>query len=181
MKKVYLAILGVALFSATGFAQKGKNEIGVGADLSLPTGDLADAVKTGFGGYAKGMYGIGEAGQISLTVGYSGFKGKESTDDIKLTFKMLPVLAGYRHHFGNVFAEPQIGFGNYTSKIKVEGDDEFDLGGKDSEGAFTWAIGGGYIFNEKLEAGIRYQSASKDGTNFSFVGIHVGYNFSLGK
>ncbi|MEI9809372.1 MAG: hypothetical protein WDO16_16705 [Bacteroidota bacterium] len=46
MKRIYLVILGVVLISASGFAQKGNNQIGVGADVSFPTGDFGDAFKT---------------------------------------------------------------------------------------------------------------------------------------
>jgi len=36
MKKIYVALLVTNLILASSFAQKGKNFIGVGADLSLP-------------------------------------------------------------------------------------------------------------------------------------------------
>jgi len=97
-----------------------------------------------------------------------------------MTMKVIPFLAGYRHHFGNLFAEPQIGYGIFKAKIKG-GDDDFEIDGKDSEGAFTWAIGGGYIFNEKIEAGIRYQNANKNDSGLGAFVLRVGYKFSLGK
>jgi hypothetical protein len=176
MKRVYLMILGIVLVSATGFAQKGNNQIGVGADVSFPTGDFGEAFKTGFGGYAKGLYGIGTAGQITFTTGYSGMKAKGSTDDFKITTSIIPLLAGYRHNFNGFFAEPQIGYGIYG--IKIKGDEMFD--GKDSEGAFTWAATVGYIFNKQVEISARYQSGHKDGGSMSLFGVRVGYNFSLG-
>ncbi|MEI9809371.1 MAG: outer membrane beta-barrel protein [Bacteroidota bacterium] len=122
------------------------------------------------------MYGIGTAGQITFTTGYSGFKAKGSTDDFKVTMRVIPLLAGYRHHFNGFFAEPQIGYGIYGMKIK--GDDDFE--GSDSEGAFTWAATVGYIFNKQVEVSARYQSGSKDGGNIPLFGLRVGYNFSLG-
>jgi hypothetical protein len=51
--------------------------------------------------------------------------------------------------------------------------------GSDSEGAFTWAAGAGYVFNN-IEVGARYQSSHKDGTSSSFFGVKIGYLFSLG-
>jgi hypothetical protein len=176
MKKIFVIVLATVFISASGFAQKGNNKIGVGVDLSFPTGDFGEAFKTGLGGYVKGMYGIGTAGQITFTTGYSGFKLKESSDEFKMTTKIIPLLVGYRHNFQSFFAEPQIGYGIYGIKVKtdIEG-----LEGSDSEGAFTWGLNAGYIFNEKFEVSARYQSGSRDGSNMSLFGLRVGYNFSL--
>lgn len=178
MKRVYLAILGTVLFAASGFAQKGNNAISVGAEAALPVGTLSDATSFGIGGSVKGLYGIGSAGQITLTSGYSTFSAKKELKELlgasKITQGVIPILAGYRHNFNGFFAEPQIGYGVYTGKIK---------GGmfesNSSEGAFTWAIGAGYVFNKKVEAGVRYQSGSSDGESSGFIGLRVGYNFSL--
>jgi long-subunit fatty acid transport protein len=126
----------------------------------------------------KGLYGIGEAGQITFTTGLMVAGGKkdfkESLGADKVTSTMIPLLAGYRHNFSGFYAEPQIGYGIYSAKIKGG---DYDM--KDSQGAFTWAIGGGYKFNDKIEAGLRYQSMHKDGGSSGFFGVRVGYLFSL--
>jgi len=178
MKRVYLVILGTVLISAASFAQKGNNQASVALDVALPVGDLADASSIGIGGTLKGLYGVGTAGQITLTTGYTTFSAKKEIKDAlgasKVSQGVIPILVGYRHHFNGFFAEPQVGYGIYTSKVKGG---IFDS--KDSGGAFTWAIGGGYVFNQKIEAGIRYQSGTKDGESSGFVGVRIGYNFSL--
>lgn len=173
MKKLFLAIC-IAAVSVTGYAQKGTTKIAVGADLGIPVGDFGEGFKTGFGGYAKGLFGIGEAGQITFTTGYSSFKAKGSTDEVKATVNVIPLLAGYRHNFSGFYAEPQIGYSIFSTKLKSE-----EISGSTSDGAFAWAIGCGYVVSN-VDFGVRYQSASKDGSSLSFVGIHVGYNFSLG-
>lgn len=173
MKKLFLAIC-IAAVSVTGYAQKGTTKIGVGADLGIPVGDFGEGTKTGFGGYAKGLFGIGEAGQITFTTGYSSFKAKGSTDEGKATLGIIPLLAGYRHNFSGFYAEPQVGYSILSAKVKAEG-----LSVSSSEGAFAWAVGFGYVVSD-FDFGARYQSATKDGGSLSFVGIHVGYNFSLG-
>ena len=170
MKKVFLAIC-IAVISVSGYSQTGNNQIGVGADVGIPNGDLGDGVKTGFGGYAKGLFGIGEAGQITFTTGYTTYKFKEGLDG---NYHIIPLLAGYRHNFSGFYAEPQVGYGIYGAKVKVLGESE-----SDSEGAFTWAVGFGYVVNN-VDFGARYQSGHKDGSSVALVGIHVGYNFSLG-
>lgn len=180
MKKIFAIVIASVFITATGFAQKGNNKIGVGADLSFPTGDFGEAFKTGFGGYVKGMYGIGEAGQITFTTGYSGFKMKDAIDEFKMTTSIIPLLAGYRHNFQSFFAEGQLGYGIYGVKVKTTMDEFEGLEGKDSEGAFTWALNAGYVFNDKIEVSARYQSGHKDGSSQSLFGLRVGYNFSLG-
>lgn len=181
MKRIFAIVLASVFMTASGFAQKGNNKIGVGADVAFPTGDFGESFKTGFGGYVRGMYGIGTAGQVTFTTGYTGYKMKESSDELKVTTGIIPLLLGYRHNFSGFFAEPQIGYGIYSSKITTDIEELEILEGTDSEGAFTWAANVGYIFNDKIEVSARYQSGHKDGTSMGLFGVRVGYNFSLGK
>ncbi|MBP7557407.1 MAG: outer membrane beta-barrel protein [Chitinophagaceae bacterium] len=177
MKKTFL-LIGISLLSFAGFAQKGNNQINVGVELGLPTGDNGDVSKAGFGGTVKGLYGIGTAGQLSLTTGFISFSAKSEFAELlgadKITSTVVPILAGYRHHFSGFFVEPQVGYGIYGGKIKGG-----DFATSDSQGAFTWAAGVGYIY-KNAEIGARYQSMSKDGESSGFVGIRLAYNFSLG-
>jgi len=174
MKRIILFFVCAVAMSAAK-AQQGKNQIGIAAEAALPLGDFADSHKTGIGGSVKGLFGIGQAGQITFTTGYTSFKGEESTDDFKYTATIIPLLAGYRHNFtGGLYVEPQLGYGIYGSKVEIMDEDETDL-----EGAFTYAIGLGFAASG-FDAGVRYQGASKDGSTTSFVGIRVGYNFTLG-
>ena|SRR5215203_5043287 len=174
MKRIILFFVCAVAMSAAK-AQQGKNQIGIAAEAALPLGDFADSHKTGIGGSVKGLFGIGQAGQITFTTGYTSFKGEESTDDFKYTATIIPLLAGYRHNFtGGLYVEPQLGYGIYGSKVEIMDEDETD-----SEGAFTYAIGLGFAASG-FDAGVRYQGASKDGSTTSFVGIRVGYNFTLG-
>ena len=87
---------------------------------------------------------------------------------------ILPILLGYRHNFNGLYVEPQAGYGSYGAKATYLGTET-----KTSDGAFTWAVGLGYAKNG-VDVGVRYQSGTKDGDNISLVGIHVGYNFTLG-
>lgn len=178
MKKVFLSIFGILALVAGSFAQAGKNQISPAAEFALPTGDASDVNKIGIGVTVKGLYGVGEAGQITFTTGFltSGAKNdyKELLGADKVTSTMIPLLAGYRHNFKGFYAEPQIGYGIYGAKIKGG---DYDM--KDSQGAFTWAAGVGYVFNN-FEAGVRYQNMHKDGESSGFFGVRLGYLFSLG-
>jgi|SRR5687768_15137961 len=174
MKKIILAFLCIGAF-ATVKAQQGNNQIGIAAEAALPIGDFADSHKTGIGGSLKGLFGVGQSGQVTFTTGYTSFKSEGSTNNFKSTFTVIPLLAGYRHNFtGGIYVEPQLGYGIYGSKIEIMDEDETD-----SEGAFTFAIGIGFAASG-FDAGVRYQGASQDGNTTSFVGVRVGYNFTLG-
>ena len=176
MKKIYMVLLAAILLNASSFAQKGKNQLGFGADLSLPTSDFGNYFKTGAGGYVKGMLGVGKAGQVTVTTGYSSFKEAGDWEDFTTTVTIVPLLFGYRHNFNGFFVEPQLGYGIYGAKVT-----DFQEGFyTESGGAFTWAAGVGYIFNNQVEVSARYQSGGQQGTNFNLFGLRLGYNFSLG-
>lgn len=173
MKKVFLAVCA-GIIGLVSYGQQGTTKIGIGAEAGIPTGDF-DAFKTGFGGYAKGLFGIGTAGQITFTSGYTSYKAEGSTSSDKITYGIIPILAGYRHNFSGFYVEPQVGYGIYSTKIDVAG-----VSASSSDGAFTWAAGIGYVINDKFDLGARYQSGHKDGSSTALIGIHLGYNFSLG-
>ena len=176
MRKVFLVLASVFALGAAN-AQTVKNQFGIGLYLGLPMGDFGDAAKLGIGGYAKYLHGVGSAGQVTLTSGYQSYKVKDELldQDESASFRIIPILVGYRHNFSGVFVEPQLGYGIYGYKFETGG-----VSGSDSEGAFTWAIGVGYAMQQGLELGARYQSASKDGSTTSLIGLRLGYNFSLG-
>ena len=174
MKGVYMIIAAV-LFSAAAFAQKGNNAIGAGGDIGFPTGDFGDYFKPGFGFYVKGMFGVGKAGQVTLTSGYSAFKEKDGWTDYATTVNVIPLFIGYRHHFNSVFIEPQLGYAVYGSKY-VCWDDDTDT---ESDGALNAALSVGYVFQKGVEISARYQTGGKNGWNVNLFGLRIGYNFSL--
>lgn len=174
MRKVFLTMAAVIAIASASFAQSGKNEISIGPEVGLPTGDFGEAFKLGIGGSVKGLFGIGTAGQITATVGYTSFKMKNSTDELNITTGLLPILAGYRHNFGGFYVEPQVGYGIMRVKAKMMGES-----GSDSEGALTWAAGAGYQVGG-IDLGVRYQSSTKDGGSVGFFGLRVAKSFSLG-
>lgn len=178
MKKLLLA---VALFiSLAGYSQKGNNQVGVGADIGIPIGDFATLANVGFGGYVKGLYGVGTAGQMTFTTGYSVFKIKEEFQEAaevdKLNYRILPLLFGYRHNLNGFYIEPQLGYSVHSAKATLG-----SVSATESDGAFTWGAGVGAATKGGFDFGVRYLSASQDGDAISWVSIHIGYNFSFKK
>src|SRR5205814_555089 len=147
MRKMYMVLLATILFSVSSLAQKGNNQIGIGADISIPTGEFGANFKTGIGGYVKGMLGVGKSGQVTLTSGYSSFKESGDWQDFTTTQTVIPLLIGYRANFNGFFVEPQIGYGIFGEKIN-SAEDGFST---ESTGAFTWSAEVGYVFNKQIE------------------------------
>ena len=175
MKKLLLLLTSVISLSLFSNAQKGNNQIGVAFEAGLPTGDFGTFFNTGYGGTLKGLLGVGTTGQVTFTSGYVSFKEKGSTSGNEASINIIPVLLGFRDNLNGLYIEPQLGYGSYSSKFTENG-----MSGSDSQGAFTWAIGLGYQVSG-FEMGVRYQSGKlPDATSsIGYVGIHVGYNFSL--
>jgi hypothetical protein len=175
MKRINMVFAAIILFYATGLAQKGNSQIGVGADLSIPTSTFASYFKTGIGAYAKALLGVGKSGQVSFTSGYSSFKQAGEVTDVTAIVSIVPLLIGYRANMNGFFAEPQIGYGVFGGKF-MTADGVFT----DSGGGFIWAAGVGYVFNKQIEVSARYQNGGNHGTYLGLFGLRLGYNFSLG-
>ena len=178
MKKMFFVAAFVAVAFIGANAQKGNNQLGVGIDVGIPTGDFGDSFGVGFGGYVKGMLGVGTGGQLTLTSGYTTYSMKDDIKTLlsvdKASASIIPILVGYRHNFSGFYAEPQIGYSILGARVKASG-----VTVSDSEGAFAWAAGFGYVVSN-FDFGARYQSMHKDGESDAIVGIRIGYNFSLG-
>lgn len=172
MKKLLILTAIVSLTLLVN-AQKGTNQLGVAFEAGLPLGDFGKGAKTGLGGLVKGLYGVGEAGQISFTTGYSNFKWKNLGSEESGNSWIIPFLAGYRQNFDGFYLEPQLGYAVFGSKYDLAG-----ISSSASTGAFAWGAGLGFAKNG-FDGGVRYQGLSKNGT-VSVIGIHLGYNFTLG-
>ena len=170
MRKVFLTMSAIVALASASFAQTGNNQIGIGAELGLSTGEGGG---TAIGGSAKYLHGIGTAGQLTLTAG--ALFHSESEDEVKATLTMIPVLAGYRHNFNGLYVEPQLGYMSSKAKVKIGGE-EIASG---SDGTFAYAIGGGYAFTNGLDLGVAFRNAAKSGYSGTIV-FRAGFNFSLG-
>lgn len=174
MMKTMTVCLLACLTSFAVFAQQGNNQIGAGLELGLPLGDFGEGSEMGIGGSLKGLYGIGQAGQVGLTLGYISFGMKESTSSASGSSGIIPIMATYRHHFNGFYLEPQAGLSLHKAKVNIDG-----MGSvSSSSSAFGYAIGAGYLIGD-VDISARYQGASKDGGSMSFIGIRLGYNFSF--
>lgn len=178
MKKLVLACLLTATFSVAAYAQQGAIHINGGVDGAFPLGDFGEGYGMGFGATVKGLYGISDAGQVGLTLGYIGFGSKEDLGEgNSASFGVIPILALYRHHFGSLYVEPQIGLSANRSKVSISGAG-MDFGGTASTTSLGYAVGIGYLLGN-IDLSARYQGFSQGGSGAGFAGLRVAYNFSL--
>jgi hypothetical protein len=178
VKRRLLAICLITISSSVSYSQRGKIKIGAGADLIIPaSGALKLDSKTGFGGYLKGLYGIGKAGQVSFTTGYLNLPQKDPSRifGYTSTFRFVPLLLGYRQIIKGFYVEPQTGLSVNHSNYKTP------FGSTHFTGvSFTLAAGLGYAIHN-VDIGIRFQGHPVKGRFSStyFWGFHLGYNFHI--
>lgn len=169
MKKLFL-LLFIGALSTSLFAQKGHNQISIGAEVGLPTGTVSNVLGVGLGGTAKGLYGVGEAGQVGLTLGFIRYGYSNNIGGASAGMNVIPIMPGYRHHFDNVYAEGQVGLSVVSSS--------YSYGGYSASASTTnasIAIGGGYLY-KNFDFSLRYQSY---GSGFGSLGLRVAYNFGF--
>ena len=176
MKRIILILAVFAALPFVASAQKGTNAIQISGQAAIPVGDLADIVKTGFGGAAKGIYGFSSKPQsFTLEAGYNQFAVKNLPSSASAHYSAIPVYVGYRANLSGVVLESQAGLS--FNRIAGSGP-----GGTASanESVFGWALSASYLYRS-VELGVRYQSSegAKDANVIRFVGVRLGYNFGL--
>ncbi len=163
-----------------------------GLDLAVPMGDMGKAYSFGIGPVVSYEREAGSSGLAGVSVSYTLLFPKES-DFIK-SAAAIPLQAHYKYFFDDVREGAYIGamFGYAIQTVKTK---DITVAGITVEGesASNTGLGlapvVGYVFNERLDVGLRYQimmsSSSDDGTinsrskttSSSYLGIRAAYNF----
>jgi hypothetical protein len=175
MKKVIPVVIFFLAVSVFVHAQRGNNQVKLTAEVGFPGGNYS----TGFGGFVKGLYGVGRSGQLTLMTGLSRFRSDSKNDISATTVRLIPFMAGYRQNMNKFYLEPQVGYGEFGGRITLNGDYA-----RPSVAAFFWSASAGLNF-KKLDVGVRYQAAhsaqgSRAGTwhnsSFQYTGVYLGFN-----
>jgi hypothetical protein len=171
-----LAVLvALTLVSGTLIAQGGpgynKHTLGVGAEVSIPTGDFADLVGTGYGGFLKYRYGQSGNATFTLSAGYSLWSEKTIADS-KIKGSAFRFLGGGQYFFApGFFGSLEVGLDAYSFDITGSG----PIGIETSTWRFMVPVGLGYEV-KGFEIGAKYYIFD---VNYSSFSITVGYNFTL--
>ncbi len=170
MKKNLSLIVAFILSASFCYAQKGNNQISVGVETNFfLSNGYSSIYNPGLGGNVKGLYGLGDASQVTLTTGYTWYSGKSSSQYGNQSLGLIPILAGYRYNLKSGFyGEGQAGLAILRTSIP---------GFSFSQTNFAAAINAGYVY-KGFDASIRYYT---EGDVISLFAIRLAYNFSLGK
>lgn len=176
---IMTAILAIAASAPNAQAQNPMS-FGIAAGASIPTGDLGDAVKTGFHGMATlGVtpalvpFGLRIDGMFNQLAG----KADVITVGDEIDLRVLGLTANGVWQMPGMVASPYLigGVGYYNTK--------FDLDGADAENDFGLNVGIGMKFNLSgfgTFAEVRYHSIFNGGDdvgNMAFIPLTFGIMF----
>lgn len=167
MKKI-LKVVGVAL-CLVAFTQNSSAQFkaSVGADIGYVTND---GMGLSYGLALGGEYLIGDNMGITFHTGYDIV----STDFEGLTFSLIPLQPGFKYYFtdneSGLYGHAQIGLTMSRSSSDF---------GSSSSTNLSYAAGVGYLINEHIDLGLRYQivSAEEGGTSLKWIALRAAYNF----
>jgi len=171
MKKILLAIALLGGAATRSFAQTtttptpASGKFSIGVEAGLPVGTTSDVSNFAIGGSLKYELPVSAGTFVSLSAGYTDFLYKS---DIKAAIGksgegFIPVKAGLKYYFNaGFYGEGQLGAVFSTESGGGTG--------------FAYAPGIGYSFSGGLDAGVRYEGWSHDGTT-SQVALRLAYRF----
>ena len=193
MKKI-IKIIGVALLM-TAFTQNSTAQFKFNAGLEVGLA-LEDSYGMMYGASIGGEYGIGDDNMgITAQVGYVLAPVDLPSDFTNVSSSFLPIQLGYKYYFdtneGGAYLHGQLGVHMFMTSYDFEYEtfDRFDPvtfeiiyktekeSYSDSSTNLSYALGGGYLINENIDLGLRYNIVTATGGNFSYLGVRAAYNF----
>jgi hypothetical protein len=187
MKKVFLAIIGIAIFTVS-FAQKRLDEkkfhFSVGAELGFATGGFNNSHSVGIGGSAQAEYNVAPNTNVTLTAGVIGYAGKKAQiSNLKYSASnIVPVKGGIKYFVNSGFyGAAQLGVAFFNNYVDVNSTPPYygNYYGSEQALAFTPMIG--YEFKSKsdkaFDASFKYDFYARQGGSFGSVGFRLAYKF----
>ena len=110
--KIFLLVNSL-LFSSQIFAQKGSKTLQISGDAIIPAFQKA----AGFGLSLKGLYGITQNGELTLSGGFTKYKLKNTDGAKEVIVRLVPFLVGYKQNIHHFFLEPKAGIGELGGRI----------------------------------------------------------------
>lgn len=201
MKKI-LKVVGVAL-CLVAFGQTAKAQFNVGLDLSMPMGDFGTGSGIGFGGSVGYDHAIGDNMKVGGQVGLLRFGGKtpegwDEDEDYSSSTMLIPILGNFKYYFADntngFYGIGSLGMTMYKYKNEYTYTTfdynynsttySWDITEKKetvnndfSKTYLTYAVGAGYLINEKIDISARYTIVSGDGGTLNHLNMRVAYNF----
>lgn len=169
----------------TGFINaQGKMAIGAQGGVALPMGDFGESYDMGFGGTVTLAYHLNPMLDITGSVGYLTWSGK----DFDYTFSSIPVLAGVRYSFGKGKFNPYVSgeLGMHFVTFDIPSITVFGItvgGGSVSESYFGFGAGAGFLYQLSpkldLDVNAKFNSISSEGSSSTYLSIMAGVLVAL--
>lgn len=183
MKKSFLLVAAVVMM-AFAVNTNAQMAVGIQGSLALPTGDVGDLYDMGFGGTGTFLYSVTPEIQVTGSVGYLMFSGKDLYDGFD--FSIIPIMVGGRYNFeaGSVkpyvSAEVGLAMSSMSGEVSFYGYTyEVDESGSD----FAIAPGAGIVIpvspNVGVDVNAKYIMVMTEGTSTNIIGINAGVQVAL--
>lgn len=182
MKQLLSVLLLAVVF--TGFINaQSKMAFGLQAGVAIPMGDFGDGYDMGFGGQGNFAYHISPMLDVTASVGYLTWSGKEAD----YTFSSVPVLVGARYYFGkdkfNPYVAGELGMHFVSVDIPTVTIGGFTFGGSSSDSFFGFGAGAGFLYkmgpNLDLDVNAKFNSISSEGSSSSYISVMAGVLIGL--
>ncbi|PWS31327.1 hypothetical protein [Pedobacter paludis] len=179
MFKFKLVLVLFALSVTLNTRAQNSTNLGVGAEIGLPSGNFTSLTGIGLGASLKFDVPVSSNLAITLNGGFMNFFGKHNQIMNIKDLTYIPVKAGLKYQLSEGFyAEGQVG-----ASLPLN---------NDQKTLFVWSPGIGNLFRlsgkNKLDLGIRYEAWTGKNDNLvilnssnakGFVGIRFAYVFGL--
>ena len=183
MKRKLITLLAAFGMTVAGVAQIGP--VSLGAELALPTGDFGESYPLGYGASLGYEQPVGEKLGVTLQVGYIML----GVDDAVSTFidksSMMPIQLGAKYYLkergAGLYAHVQGGVHSLSVTTNAI---DFGFGSipgtTSSDSYLSGALGVGYMLNNKIDVGLRYNIIAPDGDvegaeASSYLGVRLAY------
>lgn len=170
MKKLIILVVVTTLYLNTN-AQKGF-KIGGGLTVAIPASNLKD-YSVGVGLDLLGQYGITSQFALTGDVGYTTLFAKDK--NLK-ALNIIPIRAGIRFYpTSQFYLAAKVGVGIVKAS------------GVSSQSNLAYAVGAGFMMDDKLDIGLSYEGYSYKypsypfparSPSFGYIGIRLGYFFN---
>lgn len=192
MKNI-VKIIGAALLIVA-FTQSSKAQVKFSAGLELGLG-LETGYGLMYGATVGGEYAIGTDDNMGITaqLGYI-FAPVDISFYDKVSSSFIPLQFGYKYYFDSntngAYVHGQLGIHIYRFSYDYEYETyDFDpvtyqtttktetRSFSNSDSNLSYAVGGGYMLNENIDLGLRFNIVSATGGSFNYLGVRAAYNF----
>jgi opacity protein-like surface antigen len=178
-------ILFVAFIGLIVFNTQAQINVGATVGVQIPTGSMADGMKTGFGFDLLGKYMLNDNLAVGLDVGWARFGAEDlEYEDVEASGSFIPITALAEYHFGTGKVKPFAGIdlGLYIFKAKVSSQG-YSVSTSDSYFGFAPLAGIEYDIKDNLAftANLKYNYILIEEDDGSYLGINVGMIFKLNR